>query len=135
MSNDFNFNAAPQQMATSANEFDWDSEFDFDDPDEYIVLTPGEYDYEVRSFQRSRYDGGVAKDGHAIPPCPVAKIQIEIKTDTGNVVINDSFFINKGNTKKLSGFFQSVGLAKTGSKVKMSITFLTTSQRRNKKWR
>lgn len=123
MSNEFNFDAAApqQQAATPANdEFDWDSEFNFDDPDEYIILPPGEYDYEVRSFQRSRYDGGVAKDGHAIPPCPVAKIQIEIKTDTGNVVINDSFFINKGNTKKLSGFFQSVGLAKAGSKVKMS---------------
>lgn len=122
MSNDFNFNAAPQQTATTPanDEFDWDSEFDFDDPDEYIILPPGEYDYEVRSFQRSRYDGGVAKDGHTIPPCPVAKIQIGIKTDTGDVVINDSFFINKGNTKKLSGFFQSVGLAKAGSKVKMS---------------
>lgn len=121
MSNEFNFDAAPQQPATTpTDEFDWDSEFDFDDPDEYIILPPGEYDYEVRSFQRSRYDGGVAKDGHTIPPCPVAKIQIGIKTDTGDVVINDSFFINKGNTKKLSGFFQSVGLAKAGSKVKMS---------------
>lgn len=123
MSNDFNFDATAPQTATTTpanDEFDWDSEFDFDDPDEYIILPPGEYDFEVKSFQRSRYDGGVAKDGHTIPPCPVAKIQIDIKTNTGDVVINDSFFINKGNTKKLSGFFQSVGLAKAGSKVKMS---------------
>lgn len=122
MSNDFNFNAESQQTAAPANDFGWDSEFDFDDPDEFVILPPGEYGYVVRSFQRSHYDGGTAKDGHTIPPCPVAKIQIGIKTDKGDVVINDSFFINPNpvNTKKMSGFFQSVGLATEGSKVKMA---------------
>lgn len=125
MSNDFNFDAAvPQQTATTTNDFGWDSEFDFDDSDEYIILPPGEYDFEVKSFQRSRYEGGVSKkDGKTIPPCPVAKIQIGIKTDEGDVVIYDTFFINPDSEKnihKMSKFFRSVGLAKPGSKVKMA---------------
>ena len=41
MSNDFNFDATAPQTATTTpanDEFDWDSEFDFDDPDEYIIF-------------------------------------------------------------------------------------------------
>lgn len=124
MSNEFNFDAAaPQQTATPANDFGWDSEFDFEDSNEYIILPPGEYDFEVKSFQRSRYEGGVSKkDGKTIPPCSVAKIQIGIKTDEGDVVIYDTFFINPKdkNRYKMSKFFQSIGLTHPGSKVKMS---------------
>lgn len=92
---------------------DWNTPLFAEPVPEFIILAPGEYDFTVKKFERSMYQGGTsAKDGHAIQPCPLAKITMEVQTPNGNALVNDTLFLKANAVWKISAFFQSIGLAK-----------------------
>jgi hypothetical protein len=81
------------------------------------MIEPGEYAFQVKSFERGRYPGGAK-----IPACNMATLSILILDNDGNMV----GLINKHNlilhTKCeffVSAFFRSIGSRKHGEKMKM----------------
>ena len=102
---------------TDYTTFDWDDEI-LDDGEErdFIVLEPGDYDFEVHSFERAYY---TAKPGGKLPDCNEADITIKISTDAGDAYVKDKMFLVKSCEWKISSFFRSIGMKKQGEKVAM----------------
>ncbi len=98
----------------SADALEWGQAIVCEEAPEYITLKPGEYEFTVKSFERSFYNGGTSKDGKKKEPCNVAKVKLEIVTDEGTAIVNDSFFLKANMAWKISSFFQCIGMAKTG---------------------
>lgn len=94
-------------------ELDWDSEIEKESP-EFIVLPEGEYEFEVISFERARYNGG-----DKLPACNQAKLKLQITVDEGTTTINHNLFLHSRCEGILSAFFNCIGQKKHGEKVKM----------------
>lgn len=97
--------------------FDWDDviEDDGDDRD-FVVLEPGEYPFEVASFERGSHE---AKPGGKAPTCKKAIIKIRITTDEGVTLITENFLLYKKMEWKISQFFRSLGIKQQGQKAIM----------------
>ena len=94
---------------------DWNTPLFAEPAPDFVVLPPGEYEFTVKKFERSMYQGGTSKkDGHAIQPCPLAKITMEVQTANGIGLVNDTLFLRANAVWKISAFFQSIGMAKEG---------------------
>lgn len=97
--------------------FDWDDEILDDGEDrDFVVLEPGEYDFEVTQFERAFY---TAKAGGKLPDCNEADIIIKISTDQGDAYVKDRFFLVKSTEWRISSFFVSIGMKKHGEPLKM----------------
>lgn len=94
--------------------YGWDDEIEDDGP-EFVVLPDGDYNFEVKSFERSRFQG---KDG-GLPPCNMAILNLSIENDSGICSIQHRLFLHKRCEGFLSEFFTSIGLKKRGERIKM----------------
>ena len=88
-----------------------DGEYICEDAPEYILLTPGVYDFKVKSFERGYYNGDVEKNS---PACPMAKITLEIETDKGTAIVKENFFLRQKVKWLFDNFFRAIGMAKPG---------------------
>ena len=97
--------------------FDWDDEIlDDGEPRDFVVLEPGDYDFEVTEFERAFY---TAKAGGKLPDCNEADITIKISTKDGNAYVKDKFYLVKACEWKISSFFVSIGMKKHGEPLRM----------------
>jgi hypothetical protein len=94
------------------NELDWDSEIEKES--DFILLSEGEYEFEVISFERARYTGG-----DKLPACNQAKLKLQITIPEGIATINHNLFLHSRCEGILSAFFNCIGQKKHGEKVKM----------------
>lgn len=96
---------------------DWSSEITKDD--EYELLPEGVYDFEVKTFERGRFDGS-----DKMPPCPMAGLTLSLKDPisgkTGTV--KENLFLASKSEWRLSQFFTSIGLKKKGEPLRMDWT-------------
>ncbi|MDR7869157.1 MAG: DUF669 domain-containing protein [Sporomusaceae bacterium] len=94
-------------------ELDWDSEIEKESP-EFITLPEGEYEFEVISFERARFNGS-----EKMPACNQAKLKLQVKVPEGIATINHNLFLHSRTEGILSAFFNCIGQKKHGEKLKM----------------
>lgn len=94
-------------------ELDWDAEIEQESP-EYVTLSEGEYEFEVISFERARFNGS-----EKMPACNQAKLKLQIIVPEGIATINHNLFLHSRTEGILSGFFLCIGQKKHSEKVKM----------------
>ena len=70
-----------------------------------MTLEPGDYDFTVESFERSRYEGS-----DKVPPCPRALLKIRVETPDGACTMNESLLLYDRMQWKLAEFFLSIGV-------------------------
>lgn len=92
----------------------WDDEISKEGPD-FILLPEGEYDFEVNSFERGRFDGS-----EKMPPCNKAILKIKIETEEGMALINHNLLLHTRTEGFLSAFFASIGQKKKGEPLRMN---------------
>ena len=98
--------------------FDWDDEILDDGEDrDFIILEPGEYDFEVHEFERAFY---TAKPDGKLPGCNEADITLKIHTEAGDAYVKDKFYLVKACEWKISSFFRAIGMKQHGEKVVMN---------------
>lgn len=112
-------------MAENYETFDWDDEIEQES--EYAILTPGDYDFEIISFERSTYDGS-----DNIPPCKMAIVTFRLSNGKEKGSAVERYYLSKNMEWKLSELFKGVGLKKTGERVKMQWDKLVGSKGRCK---
>lgn len=97
-------------------ELDWDSEIE-NEGSEFIVAEPGDYDFVVTAFERSRFQGSAK-----MPPCNQAKltIRLEIPGSDGTCEIKHNLFLHSKTEWKLCEFFTSIGQRQSGQRVAMN---------------
>ena len=93
--------------------FDWDDEIEQES--EFTLLDPGDYDFEIVSFERGQFDGS-----DKTPACKMATVNFEVTDGKGNsTTLSDRFYLASNMEWKLSMLFKSVGLKETGKRAKM----------------
>ena len=71
-------------------EWGWDDEIEASEEKEYVVLKPGEYDFEITDLERIKYDGS-----DKLPPCWQARLHLAVKTPEGTATIMHNLFLVK----------------------------------------
>lgn len=98
--------------------YDWDSTIT-KDAEQYSLLAPGNYPFEVMSLERGRHDGS-----KYLPPCPKATLKLRVSGQDANgnecvTTITHSLFLHSICESGLSAFFSSIGLKKKGEQLVM----------------
>ena len=102
-------------MATTEGyELGWDSEISNDGP-EYVILPNGDYDFEVTSLERGRYNGS-----DKLPACNMVIVNIKIEGAMGISLIKHRLYLHSKTEGLLCAFFSSIGLRKKGEKLVMN---------------
>lgn len=91
-------------------ELDWNDEI-ADEGGEFIILQPGDYDFTVKGFERSRFNGS-----DKMPSCPMAIVDVAIVDPaTGKeVVVKNRLFLHTRTEWTISQFFTGLGLKEEG---------------------
>ena len=94
-------------------ELGWDAEIRKES--EIILLEPGDYDFIVESFERSRYEGSTK-----MPACNCADLNLRIDTANGSVTIKHKLFLHQKTEWALSAFFRCSGQKKKDEPFRMN---------------
>lgn len=95
-------------------EFDWDDTIE-KDPQGFILLPEGDYDFEVVEFERGRHAGS-----EKLPPCNKAIISLKFTTDDGIQIIKHNLFLHSITEGMLCAFFTAIGQRKKGERLQMN---------------
>ena len=88
-------------------EFSWDDTITKDASD-YIMLSEGDYNFTVDSFERGRHPGS-----EKLPPCNKAILTLRIEAAEGTARITHNLFLHSKTEGMLSAFFACIGRAWT----------------------
>lgn len=95
-------------------ELDWDDQIEDDGP-EFIILPPGDYDFEVTDFERGRHQGS-----DNLPPCNKAIVYLRIEGKEGATTIKHQLFLHTKTEGLLCAFFTGIGQRKKGERFTMN---------------
>lgn len=96
--------------------FGWDDEIQKED--NFTLLPAGDYQFEIRNFERAYYDGG-----DKIPACPKAVVTFRIFAPDGSeTVLTENYLLHKKMEWKLCEFFSGVGMRNKDEKLRMRWT-------------
>lgn len=112
------------QYQQPERELGWDDTIQ-QDSTEGIVLTPGDYIFEVEKFERARYTPGPTSK---LPPCNMAKLTLKIATEQGNAIVFNNLYLHSSTEGLLSAFFSSIGQKKKGEPLRMNWNMVTGSK-------
>lgn len=91
----------------------WNDTVEHDGGD-WTLLPEGVYPFRVVSFERAHW-GGSAK----MPPCPQAKITIEVGDEEQSTTIVHNLFLHTKTEGLLCDFFKGIGARKHGERMVM----------------
>lgn len=107
-------------------EFSWDDEISNDST--FVLLPKGEYDFEVKLFERGRHPGS-----EKLPPCNKAILTLKIFDGNGNECeLKHNLFLHSKCEGMLCSFFTAIGQRKRGEPLKMNWQTVTGAKGRCK---
>jgi hypothetical protein len=95
-------------------ELDWDDQIEDDSP-EFIILPPGDYNFEVTGFERGRHQGS-----DNLPPCNKAIVYLRIEGKEGATTIKHQLFLHTKTEGLLCAFFTGIGQRQKGERITMN---------------
>ncbi|HFI0465545.1 TPA: hypothetical protein ACGOY9_000979 [Streptococcus suis] len=107
-----------QQYNQPERELGWEDTIQNDQKD-FILLTPGDYQFTVTGFERGRYTPNPNKPGK-LPECNKAVITILVETPQGDAIMTHNLFLHSSTEGMLSAFFGAIGQKKHGEPLKMN---------------
>lgn len=105
-------NITAQNVAPQAEEekvYGWDDSYTCEEGGNFVVLPKGEYQFTVKSFERSYYNGNEKSKA-----CPMAKLTLEVDSAEGKARVTDSLFLKSSAKWRMDSFFRCIGVAKVG---------------------
>lgn len=88
----------------------WDDEIIDPGEPEFILLTPGVYDFTVTGFERGHFDGSEKMDA-----CSMAKLTLRCTNGVQETTVFTNLFLSSAVAFKLSKFAKSIGDMPAGS--------------------
>jgi hypothetical protein len=88
----------------------WDDEIIDPGEPEFILLTPGIYDFTVTGFERGHFDGSEKMDA-----CSMAKLTLQCTNGIQETTVYTNLFLSSAVAFKLSKFAKSIGDMPAGS--------------------
>lgn len=107
--------------------FEWDDQIQ-NDGAEFTLLPEGDYNFEVKKFERGRHNGS-----DKLPACNKAILTIGLSAENGDTTtVEHNLFLHSKTEGMLSSFFASIGQKKKGEPLKMNWPSVTGSTGRCK---
>lgn len=88
----------------------WDDEIIDPGEPEFILLTPGIYDFTITGFERGHFDGSEKMDA-----CSMAKLTLRCSNGVQETTVFTNLFLSSAVAFKLSKFAKSIGDMPAGS--------------------
>lgn len=88
----------------------WDDEIIDPGEPEFILLTPGIYDFTITGFERGHFDGSEKMDA-----CSMAKLTLRCSNGVQETTVFTNLFLSSAVAFKLSKFARSIGDMPAGS--------------------
>ena len=88
----------------------WDDEIIDPGEPEFVLLTPGIYDFTVTGFERGHFDGSEKMDA-----CSMAKLTLKCSNGVQETTVFTNLFLSSAVAFKLSKFAKSIGDMPAGS--------------------
>ena len=88
----------------------WDDEIIDPGEPEFVLLTPGIYDFTITGFERGHFDGSEKMDA-----CSMAKLTLRCSNDVQETTVFTNLFLSSTVAFKLSKFAKSIGDMPAGS--------------------
>ena len=88
----------------------WDDEIIDPGEPEFVLLTPGVYDFTVTGFERGHFDGSEKMDA-----CSMAKLTLQCTNGVQETTVFTNLFLSSAVAFKLSKFAKSIGDMPAGS--------------------
>lgn len=88
----------------------WDDEIIDPGEPEFVLLTPGVYDFTVTGFERGHFDGSEKMDA-----CSMAKLTLRCSNGVQETTVFTNLFLSSAVAFKLSKFAKSIGDMPAGS--------------------
>lgn len=109
-------------------ELGWDAEIE-NEGKEFVVAEPGDYDFTVTGFERSRHGGS-----EKMPPCnkAILTIRLDVPNANGECIIKHNLFLHSKSEWRLCEFFTSIGQRRKGQRVSMNWNAVVGSKGRCK---
>lgn len=82
----------------------WDDEIIDPGEPEFVLLTPGIYDFTITGFERGHFDGSEKMDA-----CSMAKLTLRCTNDVQETTVFTNLFLSSAVAFKLSKFAKSIG--------------------------
>ena len=88
----------------------WDDEIVDPGEPEFVLLTPGIYDFTITGFERGHFDGSEKMDA-----CSMAKLTLKCSNGVQETTVFTNLFLSSAVAFKLSKFAKSIGDMPAGS--------------------
>lgn len=88
----------------------WDDEIIDPGEPEFVLLTPGVYDFTITGFERGHFDGSEKMDA-----CSMAKLTLRCTNGVQETTVFTNLFLSSAVAFKLSKFAKSIGDMPAGS--------------------
>lgn len=98
------------------HELGWEDSIQQDTPD-FILLTPGDYIFEVAKYERARY---TPRPNSKLPPCHMAKVELKVESSQGVATVFHNLYLHTSTEGMLSAFFAALGMKKKGESLQMN---------------
>lgn len=105
----------PAQQPTNKDGYELDYDGVITKDSEFVLITPGEYDFMVESFSLGYYNGG-----DKVPACKRVDVNLIVSAPEGDVKVQKGFFLYSKFEWVLSSFFMSLGMKRKGEPLKMN---------------
>ena len=99
---------------TMMNEMDYNSAISVED-DEYVLLQPGTYQFQVDRVEFGRYEPNPQKPSK-LPACPKVTVYLHVDTDSGRAFMQNNFFLHSSTQGLIAAYFKSLGMIPEGAK-------------------
>ena len=96
--------------STKGYAISWDDEIIAPGEPEFVLLTPGIYDFTVTGFERGHFDGSEKMDA-----CSMAKLTLRCSNGVQETTVFTNLFLSSAVAFKLSKFAKSIGDMPAGS--------------------
>ncbi len=96
---------------TEDKALDWGASIPWEESPEYVILTPGNYEFTVQNYERGHYDGnpGTGKIG-----CNTVRVTVAVDTPQGKATARNTFYFKQSAVGFIRDFFLCIGLLKKG---------------------
>lgn len=96
--------------STKGYAISWDDEIIDPGEPEFVLLTPGVYDFTITGFERGHFDGSEKMDA-----CSMAKLTLRCSNGVQETTVFTNLFLSSAVAFKLSKFAKSIGDMPAGS--------------------
>ena len=94
-------------------ELGWNDEIE-NEGSEWQPVPEGDYDFEVLSFERGRYNGGAK-----LPPCHMAVLKIQVDNGRDRTTLTHRLYLHTKTEGMICAFFTAIGQRKKGERKAM----------------